>query len=226
MGKGWGRRSKGKSNNKKQANAAEVRAAAAELAELAAQRQRRKDQAAGTAAKHTHVPQHDGRGGVRQKLDTEAMSPRSKKRIEKARVRSETFRMKQGGASEVSEAVRADPTEAWRAKATGHENKYPERARQRAAADLAAALPKNPALHGPAVAAFLSHPVGKRAAAAMEIEAPQDAVARKAAKRLDALSAMASDIGAGFSQMQARACTVLGGVTVGCLETRFIRLLG
>ena len=84
MGKGWGRRSKGKSNNKKQVSAAEVRAAAAELAELAAQRQRRKDQAAGTAAKHTHVPQHDGRGGARQKLDTEAMSPRSKKRVERS----------------------------------------------------------------------------------------------------------------------------------------------
>ena len=51
-------------------------------------------------------------------------------------------------------------------------NKYPDRARQRAAAELAAALPKNPALRGPALAAFLSHPEGKRAAAAMDIEAP------------------------------------------------------
>jgi hypothetical protein len=124
--KAAGRKVKGVSKNKKQANAAEVRAAAAELAELAAQRQRQKDRAAGTAAKPTHVPQHDGRGGTRQKLDTEAMSPRSKKQIEKARVHSETFRMKQGGAREVSEAVRADPTEAWRTKATGHVNKYPE----------------------------------------------------------------------------------------------------
>jgi hypothetical protein len=117
--KAAGRKVKGVSKNKKQANAAEVRAAAAELAELAAQRQRQKDRAAGTAAKPTHVPQHDGRGGTRQKLDTEAMSPRSKKQIEKARVHSETFRMKQGGAREVSEAVRADPTEAWRTSTWG-----------------------------------------------------------------------------------------------------------
>ena len=54
----------------------------------------------------------------------------------------------------------------------GHVNKYPDRARQRAAAELAAALPKNPALRGLALAAFLSHPEGKRAAAAMDIEAP------------------------------------------------------
>ena len=116
--------------------------------------------------------------------------------------------------SEVSEAVRADPTEAWRTKATGHVNKNPDRARQRAAAELAAALPKNPVLHGPAVAAFLSHPLGKRAAAAMDIEAPQDAVTRKGARRLDALSAMTSDIGAGFAQMQASAAEAKAGARV------------
>ena len=48
----------------------------------------------------------------------------------------------------------------------------------------------------------------------MDIEAPQDAVTRKGAKRLDALSAMASDIGAGFAQMQASAAEAKAGARV------------
>ena len=50
----------------------------------------------------------------------------------------------------------------------------------RAGADLAAALPKNEALHGPALAAFMNHPKGKRAAAAMGMELQRAAAARKA----------------------------------------------
>ena len=55
-------------------------------------------------------------------------------------VAAHRLRQKTGGVSEVSQAVLADPTEAWRTKASGRTNKYPDRARQRAAADLAAAL--------------------------------------------------------------------------------------
>ena len=137
----------------------------------------------------------------------EELDSPSRKEIERNRRNVAAFRMRNqaGGVAEHSEAVLADPTEAWRTKVTGHVNKNPDRARQRAAADFAAALPKNPAMHGPAVAAFMSHPLGKRAAASIQMEAPQDAAARKAAKRLDALSAMASDIGAGFAQMQVSA---------------------
>lgn len=183
MGKGWGKRSKGRSKVKAQREAADTRAAAEELARLAQQRKRNADDN-GTTRKlpRTHEPHKVGCGGVREKLDVEEMTPRSKKRFEKARARQKKYRMSKSGAIEkLSEAVLADPTEAWRTKVTGHVNKNPDRARQRAAADIAAALPKNPALHGPAVAAFMSHPIGKRAAASMQMEAPQDAAARRAA---------------------------------------------
>merc|ERR1711924_27360 len=123
--------------------------------------------------------------------------------------------MAKGGAGAIeklSEAVLADPTEAWRTKATGHVNKNPDRARQHATAKLAAAMPKSPALHGPALAAFVGqNPVGKRAAAAMGTEGPQDVAARKAAKRLDALSAMATDMGAAFSHMKTTAAEMKRG---------------
>ena len=134
----------------------------------------RKPALIGTPMAPTHVPQKLGSGGgARQKVDLDAVSPRSKAKLAKQRVWNAAHYAKTYVAvNEVSEAVLADPTEAWRTKVTGHVNKYPDRARQRAAAELAAALPKNPALRGPALAAFLSHPEGKRAAAAMDIEAP------------------------------------------------------
>ena len=108
-----------------------------------------------------HVVQKLGRGGAREKIDVEELDSPSRRYIERKRRNAATQRLKQGvvGVAEHSETVRADPTEAWRTKVTGHVNKNPDRARQRAAADLAAALPKNPALHGPALAAFMSHPV-------------------------------------------------------------------
>ena len=122
-------------------------------------------------------------------------SPSRKKVLRNRRyVASHRLRQKIGGVSAVSEAVLADPTEAWRTKPSGKVNNNPERARQRAGADLAAALPKNVTLHGPALAVFLNHPKGKRAAAAMHVEVPQDAKARMDAKRLDALSSLANAI--------------------------------
>ena len=197
------RRVKGKTKNKKQAEAAELQHAADVLAAGAAKRKRDARDKAGTSPKRQkHVPQKVGTGGARVKLDVDQLDSPSRKEVlrNRAKVAAHRLRKKSGGVTKVSQAVRDDPTEAWREKATGHVNKNPERARQRAAAELAAALPKNPALHGPAVAAFMQHPVGKRAHAALDIE---PSGAPKKAKRLDALSAMASDVGEGLALMQA-----------------------
>ncbi len=84
----------------------------------------------------------------------------------------------------LSTAPAAHHQQCGRTKPSGRVNKNLEGARQRAGADLAAALPKNETLLGAALAALMNHPMGKRAAAAMGMEAPQDAAARKAAKRL------------------------------------------
>ena len=202
---GWGRQSKGKSKNARQRAAADEAEAAAVLAEGAAKRKKAAHRAAGASPKHAHVPEALGRGGARDKIDTDKLTPRSKKKVERRRLYVAKSRLKQLGKTlAVSDAVLADPTEAWRTKPSGKVNKNPDRARQRAGAELAAALPKNPALRGPAIAAFKLHPEGKRAFAAIGTsEAP--ALPKKAAKRLDALTAMASDIRDAFSHMQASA---------------------
>eukprot|EP00966_Prymnesium_polylepis_P209057 4843126-Prymnesium_polylepis.1 len=190
---------KGVTKNKKQREAKAVNKAAAELAGLSAKRK-----AHAGSSKPTHVPQPLGRGGVRSKIDTDKVSPNSKKKIEKQRGYVAKHRLKRLGEPEkVSDAVLADPTEAWRKKVTGHTNKYPERARQHAAAKLAAAMPKNKALHGPALAAFSQNPTGKRAFAAISKEVPDKA--SKKAKRLDALETFLGDIGVGIDQMKAQA---------------------
>ena len=68
MGKLNGR--KGISKNKEQVDAAAARAAAAELAQLASERQRQEPRADGTPMAPTHVPQKLGKGGgARQKVD-------------------------------------------------------------------------------------------------------------------------------------------------------------
>ena len=115
------RKVKGRTKNKKQRAAAEAAAERADLEAAAEALQRAQAARDGSSVPRTREPTHNGRGGKRQKLDTDGMSPRSKAKIEG------------------------------------------DRARQRAAAELAAALPKNPAMHGPAVAAFMQHPKGKRA---------------------------------------------------------------
>ena len=96
------------------------------------------------------MPEKVGRGGARENLNIDELDSPSRKFVERKRrnQRDNRLRKKAGGVTKVSEAVLADPTEAWRTKVTGHVNKYPDRARQNAAANLAAALPKNPALHG------------------------------------------------------------------------------
>ena len=68
MAKGWGKRSKGRSNNKKQRDAADATAAAAELAELARSKRKRAGTDGGSPKRHKHMPQHIGRGGAREKL--------------------------------------------------------------------------------------------------------------------------------------------------------------
>ena len=135
MGKLNGR--KGISKNKKQVDAAAARAAAAELAQLASERRRQEARADGTPMAPTHVPQKLGSGGgARQKVDLDAVSPRSKAKLAKQRVwNAARYAKTRVAVNEVSEAVLADPTEAWRTKVTGHVNKYPDRARQRAAAE-------------------------------------------------------------------------------------------
>ena len=200
---------KGSNKNAKQVSASELRDAAAVLKSASAKRKRDGDAAGTSPKRHKHVPQHIGCGGAREKLDVNKLDSPSRAQVERNRkkVAAHYLRKKAGGVIKVSEAVLVDPSEAWRMKPSGHVNKHPERARQRAAAELAAALPKNPALHGPAVAAFIGqNPLGKRAAAAMDIQAPQDVATRKASKRHGALSAMASDIG----QSPKRAHTTCG----------------
>ena len=202
---------KGKTKNKKQRAAAEAAEGAAILAAGARKRKRDEEAAAGL---RTHVPEALGAGGARTKINTEELSPNSKKKVEKRRGYVAKRRLKKLGkaaVAEVSAEVLANPTLAWATKPSGKVNKNPDRARQRAAADLAAALPKNSALHGPAVAAFMQHPVGKRAHAALEIAPP---TAPKTAKRLDALEAMASDVGEGLALMRASAAVAKEGARV------------
>jgi hypothetical protein len=179
MAKGWRRKTKGKSNHKGQRDAAEASRAAAELREFQRQRQRQQEERAGNR-KRTHVPDGDNRGGKRQKIDAEELTPRSKRKLEQSRIRNATARRKKQrlklGAEPISDAVAADPTEAWRIKGNAH----PDRARQRAAAELAAALPKNAAMHGPALAALAQHPVGKHAVDAAKMVRPQQQAAATA----------------------------------------------
>ena len=110
MGKLNGR--KGISKNKEQVDAAAARAAAAELAQLASERQRQEPRADGTPMAPTHVPQKLGKGGgARQKVDLDAVSPRSKAKIEKQRVwNAARYAKTRVAVTEVSEAVLADPT--------------------------------------------------------------------------------------------------------------------
>ena len=112
------RKVKGVSRNKKQVIAAEVRAAATELAELASKRKRSSGEGGNSPKRTKHVPQKVGRGGFREKLDVDKLDSPSRKQIERKRRNGAAHRLRQG-VSEVSEAVRADPTEAWRTKATG-----------------------------------------------------------------------------------------------------------
>ena len=73
---------KARSKNKHQREAADDRQAADELAALAAERQRQENARAGL---HKHVPKAVGRGGKREKLDAEKLSPISKKKVERQR---------------------------------------------------------------------------------------------------------------------------------------------
>ena len=79
MGKGWGKRSKGRSKNKKHRDAADAAAAAAELAELARKRKRTGGTDGSASKRHKHVPQKLGRGGHRQKLDVKQLDSPSRK---------------------------------------------------------------------------------------------------------------------------------------------------
>ena len=138
MGKGWGNRGKGRSKNKQQRDTTDAAAAAAELAGLAAKRKRSSHDAGDSSPKcRKHVPQKVGRGGAREKLDVNELDSPSRRQVERNRrnVAAHRLRNKSGGYVQVSEDVLADPTEAWRTKASGRTNKYPDRARQRAAAD-------------------------------------------------------------------------------------------
>ena len=214
MGKTTLNSRKGVNKNKKQREASEVAAVVAAIRALKARRQNRCGSGSGSStARHRHVPQKIGRGGARQKLDVDVLDSPSRTQVlqNRRKVAAHRLRKKGVGVAELSEAVLADPTEAWRTKPSGRVNKFPDRARQEAAAKMVAGLPKNEALHGPAVAAFMAHPKGKRAVAALGMDPPQDVAARKAAKRLDALSAFASDIGDGLSQMQASAALAKEG---------------
>ena len=76
----------------------------------------------GTPMAPTHVPQKLGSGGgARQKVDLDAVSPRSKAKLAKQRVwNAARYAKTRVAVNEVSEAVLADPTEAWRTKVTGH----------------------------------------------------------------------------------------------------------
>ena len=195
MAKGWGNKSKGRSGNKAHRDAAEESRAAAELRELQRQRQQQQEAREGITKK-THKPSRMGSGGRQEKIDTEELTPKSKRRIEQGRKRDADYRRKKQrlelGAEPISDAVAADPTEAWRAKGNAH----PDRARQRAAAELAAALPKNPAMHGPALAALAQHPVGKHAVDAAKMVRPQQQAAA---------TAVVADIGTGILCMRAQA---------------------
>ena len=195
MAKGWRKKTKGKTRHKGQREAAEESRAAAELRELQRQRQQQQEARDGITKK-THKPSGTGSGGRQEKIDTDQLTPRSKKRIEQGRKRDADYRRKKQrlelGAEPISDAVAADPTEAWRTKGNAH----PDRARQRAAAELAAALPKNPAMHGPALAALAQHPVGKHAVDAAKMVRPQQQAAA---------TAVVADIGTGILCMRAQA---------------------
>ena len=100
MAKGWRNTSKGKTKDKKQAAAAEANEAARRLAELAKERekrQREQDRDSGGSPPETHEPEHNGRGGKRQKLDVNKLSPNSRRTIEQARQRGATHRLKRHG---------------------------------------------------------------------------------------------------------------------------------
>ena len=179
MGKTTLNSRKGVNKNKKQREASEVAAVVAAIRALKARRQNRCGSGSGSStARHRHVPQKIGRGGARQKLDVDVLDSPSRTQVlqNRRKVAAHRLRKKGVGVAELSEAVLADPTEAWRTKPSGRVNKFPDRARQEAAAKMVAGLPKNEALHGPAVAAFMAHPKGKRAVAALGMDPPQTGI--------------------------------------------------
>ena len=81
---------KGRSKNKKQRDAADARAAAEGLAELARKRKRASgtaDSSGSSPKRRKHVPQQIGRGGYREKLDVNQLDSPSRRLIERKRMR-------------------------------------------------------------------------------------------------------------------------------------------
>ena len=78
MGKGWGKRSKGRSGNKEQRDAADNRAAAEELAELARKRKRGDGINGSSPKRQKHIPQKLGCGGPREKLNVDELDSPSR----------------------------------------------------------------------------------------------------------------------------------------------------
>ena len=94
MKKGWRNRLKGKSHNAKQRAAAENRRVAAEAATEAYEAQRAQEAADGASPLRAHVPEKVGKGGMRQKVDTDKLTPRSKTRLLDGRKHGAAHRLK------------------------------------------------------------------------------------------------------------------------------------